>query len=311
MVMRKPRALRPGDTISLVSPASPVSPEQCEKAINILLAEGYKVKSYPSTFAREDYLAGCDLQRAADLAAAFDDPETSAVYCARGGYGCSRLLPHLDLDRLAKSDKMLIGFSDITVLHAAWNRRGMATLHAPMALTLNTDRLPWVYESFKSALKGENPIPESAPFGISINGGEAIGETAGGCLILVTDLLGTPEQLDLTGKILVLEDVDEAPHRVDAMLTHLLNSGTIQKAVGIVIGEMTRTDDRVDKTIGGRHWREIVSERLASLNIPIIMDFPMGHAAQMLSLPLGIPAKITSDIKSNQGKLEYLESLCK
>jgi len=108
------------------------------------------------------------------------------------------------------------------------------------------------------------------------------------------------------GKIVLLEDVDEQPHRIDAMLTHLLNTNSLDGAAGIVVGEMTRTDDRIDPKIGGTPWREMVMERLGPLEIPMIFDYPMGHAAQMLSLPLGIRASLDA----NAGTLTYLEPLC-
>jgi muramoyltetrapeptide carboxypeptidase len=306
MSVRKLRALRPGDTLSMVSPASPLTPEQTAKAVRLLESEGYHVKLYPSTYAANDYLAGSDVERAKDLIDALRDPETQAVYCSRGGYGCSRLVPYLNFDELAQTDKMLIGFSDVTVLHAAFNRRGTPTVHAPMGLTLHTDRQPWVYESFKATLRGESPIPATAPKGKCLVPGTAEGELVGGCMILMCDLIGTPEQIDMTDKVVLIEDVDELPHRVDAMLTHLINSGSIQKAKGLVIGEMTRTDDKIDPTIGGRAWREIVAERIKPLGIPTMIDFPCGHAPQMLSLPLGVNVRINTEL----GELEYLESIC-
>jgi muramoyltetrapeptide carboxypeptidase len=305
--MGKPKPIQSGDTISLISPASPLLPEQTEKAIQLLKREGYRIKTYPSTYAADGYLAGNDEARARDLIDAFLDPETQAVYCARGGYGCSRLMPYLDFDRLAATEKLLIGFSDITILHAALNNRNLPTLHAPMALTLNFEREPWVYESFLGALKGGNPTPANAPKGQTIHPGMARGEVVGGCLVLICDLIGTPEQIDMAGKIVLIEDVDEAPHRVDAMFTHLLNVGCLQKAAGIVIGEMTRTDEKQDKMIGAKPWKEIVKDRLMGLNIPTIIDYPCGHAAQMLSLPLGIQASLDAD----GGTMIYTESLCR
>lgn len=304
--MRKPRALKPGDTLSMVSPASPLTPEQTAKAVEILESEGYKVKLYPNTYASAEYLAGSDEARAKELMEAFADPETQAVFCSRGGYGCSRLMPYLNLDLIAQSDKQLIGFSDITVLHATLNRRGLATVHAPMGLTLNTDREPWVYESFKKALRGEDPIVSEAPKGETLVPGVAEGILAGGCMILICDLIGTPEQIDMTGKIVLLEDVDEFSHRVDAMLTHLINSGSIQNAAGIVVGEMTRSDERFDPTIGMRPWRQIVAERLKPLGIPSVINFPFGHMRQMLTLPLGHWVRLDA----NAGTLEYLEPIC-
>lgn len=157
-----------------------------------------------------------------------------------------------------------------------------------------------------SSLAGGNPIPDAAPRGKCVVGGIAEGRVAGGCLILLCDSIGTSEPFDATGKIVLIEDVDENPHRVDAMLTHLLNEGSIKRAAGIIVGEMTRTDERREASIGGWPWREIVADRLGNLGLPLIIDFPFGHCAQMLSLPLGIRGRLNADA----GTLSYLESHC-
>jgi muramoyltetrapeptide carboxypeptidase len=302
----KPPALAAGDLIRIVTPASPLTAEKLSFAIQLLESQGYRVDVATHALEADAYLAGTDEQRANDLQSAFDDPEVKAVYCSRGGYGCARLLPYLDLDRMAQARKLFIGFSDITTLHLALNRRGLPTLHGPMPLTLNPPREPWVIESLLLNLKGNPAVPAGAPAGTTMVGGTAEGQVVGGCLCLLTDSLGTPEALDCRGKILIIEDVDENPHRIDAMLTHLLNEGTIYHAAGIVIGEMTRSDERCDEGIGGKPWREIVRDRLAHLGLPLIVDFPFGHAAQMLTLPLGIRARLDADA----GTLTYLESPC-
>jgi len=136
----KPRALQPGDLIEIVSPASPLDADKLLKATELLEAEGYRVRTAEHALDREAYLAGTDEHRASDLMRAFADPDVTAVYCSRGGYGCARLFPFLDLDAIARSGKMFLGFSDITTLHLALNRRGLVTYHAPMALTLAYDR---------------------------------------------------------------------------------------------------------------------------------------------------------------------------
>jgi muramoyltetrapeptide carboxypeptidase len=289
-----------------VTPASPLSADKLAFAQNLLENAGYRVRIAPHALEADGYLSGTDEQRAADLQEAFDDPETSAVVCTRGGYGCARLLQYLDLDRIARSGKMLCGFSDVTALHVALNRRGMPTVHSPMALTLHYPRETWVHDSFLRALTGDLKVPEEAPQPTEIVGGVAEGQTVGGCLCLLTDSIGTPEALDARDKILVIEDVDEMPHRIDAMLTHLLNSGVAQQAAGFLVGEMTRTDEHVDEAIGGRPWRRIVEERLAPLRKPLVVDFPFGHVKNMLTLGLGIRARLDA----GAGTLDYLEPLC-
>ncbi|MBC8066503.1 MAG: LD-carboxypeptidase [Chlorobia bacterium] len=302
----RPPALKPGDTIRMVTPASPLLPEKTDFMRSLLEEEGYRVEFSKHCFDADCHLAGSDQDRASDLMGAFLDPAVHAVLCSRGGYGCARLFPYLDLDAIVAAKKLFVGFSDITTLHIALNSRGLATVHAPMALTLVSPREPWVYESLKSALKGENPIPAAAPTGQTLVAGQAEGIVVGGCLILMCDSLGTQNPIDAKGRILIIEDVDEDPHRIDAMFTHMLNAGITQKASGIVVGEMTRTDERKDDGIGGKPWREIVRERLMPLNIPTILDYPFGHNKNMLSLPLGVRARLNADA----GTLEYLEGHC-
>lgn len=302
----KPRALKPGDQVRVVSPASPVAPEQLAQGVALLEGEGYVVTLGEHAYDRDGYLAGSDADRAADLMAAFLDPGVACVMCSRGGYGCARLLPFLDLDAMAASGKMLCGFSDITTLHLAMNRRGLVTMHTPMLLTFSVDREPWVVESFKSLLRGDATVPPGATKGERLVGGTAEGVVTGGCMCLLGDSLATPDAFGAEGKIVLLEDVDESPHRVDALLTHFLNAGVMQRAAGIVVGEMTNTDEKVDPKIGAWNWRRIVEDRLGSLGVPVIVNYPFGHMKTMLSVPLGVRARLDADA----GTLTYLESPC-
>ena len=302
----KPRALKPGSHIRVVSPASGISEEKCQKGKKVLEDQGYRVSFGEHAFETYYYLAGKDEQRAADLQAAFDDPDVDCVFCSRGGYGCARLLPHLDLDRMTQSGKMFCGFSDVTTLHIALNRRGLVTMHTPMLITLTVDREPWVMESFLACLRGDDPMPEGAKRAEELNAGAAEGVLTGGCMCLLTDSLATPDPLECKDKIVVIEDVGENPHRVDAMLTHLLNSGQLQSAAGIVIGEMTDTDEKIDPTIGGWPWKEIIADRVGGIGVPAMVNFPFGHMKTMLSVPLGIKARMDT----GSGTLTYLESAC-
>jgi len=304
--MTKPTALKTDSHIRIVSPASPLTPAKIANGVMLLESEGYRVSHGKYVFAESAYLAGTDEERARDLQEAFDDPDVDAIICSRGGYGCARLLPHLDLDRMAASGKFFAGFSDVTTLHLALNRRGLVTFHTPMMITLSVPREPWVIQSFVDTLRGRNPIPAGATKGECIVPGRAEGVVTGGCLCLLTDSLATPDPLECTGKIVLIEDVDENPHRIDAMLTHLIASGQAQKAAGIVVGEMTGTDERADPTIGPRPWKEIVIDRLQPLGIPMVINFPFGHMKTMLSLPLGIRAALDAEA----GTLTYLEDAC-
>ena len=303
---RKPRALKAGSRIRLVSPASPIREEDLVPMFDLLKEEGYHPELSANALAKNSHLAGTDEQRAIDLNDAFRSPDVDAVLCTRGGYGAARLFPFLNLDMMATSEKLFLGFSDITTLHLALNRRGLPTVYAPMALTFTRPREAWVLESLKRAFKGDVRTPEGTPRATTLFPGIAEGAVTGGCLCLLTDSLATDNALETEGKILLIEDVDEAPHRIDAMLTHLLNAGLLQKAAGIVVGEMTRTDEKIDEGIGGKPWKEIVTERIQPLGIPAVIDFPFGHAANMLSLPLGVHARLDAEA----GTLTYMESPC-
>lgn len=252
------------------------------------------------------YLGGKDEDRASDLMAAFLDPECDGVICSRGGYGCARLFPYIDLDQIVASRKMLLGFSDITTLHLALNRRGLVTMHTPMPITLSYERAPWVVESFFALLQGDASAPAEAPCAETITPGTAEGVVVGGCLCLLCDSIGTPNGLETEGKILAIEDVDENPHRVDAMFTHLINSGLLAQCAGVCVGEMTNTDEKCDPTMGGKPWKEIVAERVASVGVPAVLNFPFGHMKTMRSIPLGVRARLDA----SAGTLTYLESPC-
>lgn len=274
--------------------------------MDLLKGAGCIVTLGKHVFDSEHYLAGSDADRAADLMDAFLDPEVDCVMCSRGGYGCARLFPYLDLDAMAGSGKMFCGFSDVTTLHTALNNRGLASFHMPMLLTFTVERPAWVVESWLNLLIGDDPIVAGAPVGECVVEGEAEGEVGGGCLVLMADSLGTSEEIETAGKLVMIEDVNEDPHRVDAMLTHMLNAGKLKDAAGLIVGEMTGTDEKLDESIGGRKWREIVIERLSPLGIPFILDYPIGHKKAMLSLPLGVRARLNA----GAGTLELLEPIC-
>ncbi len=304
--MIKPKALKPGDTIGVVSPSSPIDSERLEKGLDLIRSRGYQTKLYRHTLDATHFLAGTDVDRAADLMEAFADDETQAVICSRGGYGNARLFPYIDLDKMASSGKMFMGFSDITTLHLALNQRGLVTMHTPMPLTLAYDRAPWVHDSFFRLLQGDPDLPTDASSPETVVPGMGEGVTTGGCMCLLCDSIGTANPLNAEGKVLFIEDVDENPHRIDAMMTHLFNTGILQSAAAIVVGEMTNTNEKFDPTIGPYTWEEIVKGILERVNVPSVINFPFGHMKNMLSIPFGIRAKLDA----TTGSLTYLEKPC-
>jgi muramoyltetrapeptide carboxypeptidase len=169
-----------------------------------------------------------------------------------------------------------------------------------MGFSLATPRADWVTQSFLNALFGRDPLDVPYPRGTCVVEGVEEGLTAGGCLVPFMDSLATADEIDMEGKILLIEDVGERAHRVDAMFTHLIRTGKIQRCAGIVIGEMTDTDELSRKTPDGKpsltykdiSWRGIVRERLAPLGLPLMIDFPFGHIADMVTIPLGVPVRM-------------------
>ncbi len=299
------KALQPGDVIRFVAPSGPILDVDLTPAVTLFEEAGYEIQFGEHLHAQWRYFAGTDEQRAKDLTDAMTDSTVDAVFCARGGYGVSRILPLLDLDRLAESDKVFAGFSDITALHLALNRRGMATIHSPMVHVFTKNPEPWVAESLLGALRGQPTIPAAAPKGNCVVSGSVEGVVAGGCLTLLADACGTSEQPRFGGKIVLIEDVGEQAYRVDARLTQLLSSGVLQSAAAFVIGEMTGTNEKETDDRTRITWQEVVYERLAGLGKPMMTDFPFGHVANPLTLPLGIRARMDAEA----GTLEYLDPL--
>ena len=309
--MRKPAPLRPGDTIGICSPASPLPPQELADAVTMIEARGYRVKVSPhalDTHPDNSYLAGTDGHRAQDLNTLFADTSVRAIFAARGGYGCSRLLPLLDWETIRANPKLFIGYSDLTSLHCAFARHaGFPTVHGAMLLTLmKSDEFS--RELFWKTLESREPLgvlPASPQTLNTICGGTAEGKLAGGCLTLLGHLCGTPYAPDFTDKIVLIEDVGEAVYRADRLLTQLKLCGLFDNAVGFVIGHITGwkglegDESRNDpETL----WRDT----FADLGKPTIFGFPFGHEPSPLPLPLGVRAKLDADAKT----LTLLEALC-
>jgi len=303
----KPRHIRPGDRVGIVAPASPVTKEQLEPGLRLLEERGYVPVLGEHVWERDGYLAGPDQHRAEDIERMFADDSIRAVICARGGYGAARMLDHLDTSVIEENPKLLVGFSDITMLHLACHAEaGLVTLYGPMLITFSVQRPKWVADMWFRAMEVPEPLPALPLDGHAtcLTPGVAEGLVLGGCLCLLTDSIGTPYEPDTAESILLLEDVDEQPHRVDAMLQHLKQGGLLGPAEGIVVGEMTRTDERPDPGIGVRTAASILADHLGGRGVPTVTCFPFGHMTAPLTLPLGIRARLDAEA----GTLAYLES---
>jgi muramoyltetrapeptide carboxypeptidase len=271
-VIRPPR-LRRGDTVALWAPASPAARTSINKGAAILSGLGLKVEVPAAVSKRHGYLAGTDAQRAEAFNALVADPAITAVFCARGGYGSLRVLDLLDLDGLARSPKVLVGFSDATALLAAANRRcNLAVFHGPMAATV-TDRDA---AGLREALMGTGPVLLEGR--LALRPGKAAGPVVGGNLTTFCHLIGTAFEPRLDGAIWFIEDRGEAPYRIDRMLTHMKMAGRMDGLAGIALGQFTDCGD-IEAI-----YRLVLD---TCPEIPILAGLDAGHGSPNLTLPLG------------------------
>jgi muramoyltetrapeptide carboxypeptidase len=299
----KPSRLQKGDTIGLVTPASPASEEKISKAIQNIESQGFKVKYTGAIRNRNGHLAGTDEQRLADFHAMFLDKEVKAIWCIRGGYGCTRILPNIDFDLIKKNPKILIGYSDVTaLLHAIQQKTGLICFHGPVGATPFTpynvkhlsETLYHTQNQQLITLSEDNLSKEDAAYKpIIIRGGKASGQLSGGNLCLLSTMAGTPFQVDFKDKLVFLEDVGEKPYRIDRMLTQLLQSSNLDKAKGIILGifeDCLPKDEEYSLSL-----IDTLKDRLGNLNIPVLYGFSFGHIKNMCTFPMGINAEFDAD----------------
>ncbi len=285
-----PSPLRPGDAVALVSPSGPVPADRVAAAVEVLTGWGLVPRVYPHVLERHGYFGGTDQQRLGDLNDALADPQVRAVWCTRGGYGVQRIVDGLDIAAVTRDPKLVVGFSDITALHLAlWRRARLATVHAAVAAQLDKGALSVTALGCRHALMTAEPVvvssdPEELTHSVRV-GGRAEGHLIGGNLSLLAASVGTPDFPDLTGAVLLIEDIDEAPYRVDRMLTHLLRSGVLQGLAAVAVGQFTHCGE-----VAG-----VIAERLAPLAVPLLGGLPIGHGEQHLAVPLGTPAILDAD----------------
>lgn len=302
-----PKALKKGDTIALISASGATPPERLQPAIEAVEKLGFNVVVGETCKARHGYLAGSDDLRASDINAMFMNPEIDGIFCIRGGYGATKILPKLDLEMIKNNPKVFAGYSDVTALHIVFNQQcGFVTYHTPMPSTEFTkdqmDEYTWDY--FINSVMNtewsdyllENAHGEEL---VTIVPGEATGVLTGGNLTLVVASLGTPYEIDLQGKILFLEDIDENVQRIDRMLTQLQLSGKLDGLAGILLGAWTDCGPLDAKNPENNLSLEtIFDEILTPLQIPTLMNITCGHVLPTMSLPLGKTVKVDATNKT-------------
>jgi muramoyltetrapeptide carboxypeptidase len=295
----KPQALRAGDTVAIVAPASNLKSDYLERGVAELARLGFRAKYEPEILAKARYTAGSDERRAGELMRAFTDPEVKAVWAARGGYGAMRLFDLLDEATLREHPKVFIGYSDITALHLYFYRRfGWVTFHGPMAAKdLAGGEEHYERSGLMKAITQNLPMGEITGVGVEMlyraSGGQVSGRLLGGCLSLIAALMGTPDELDTRDSILFLEDTGVKPFALDRMLRQLRLAGKFAEVRGIVFGEMTDCVQHADQ---GYRIEDVIAECTADCGVPVMFGLRSGHSAQgNLTLPLGVEATLDAD----------------
>lgn len=303
----RPKALKPGDTVGLITPSTYVSdPVRLDLAEKTVQHFGLKLKVGKNVRKREGYLGGSVQERTDDLHAMFSDPEVKGIFCIRGGYGASQLLNQIDYGLIRKNPKVFAGYSDITALHLAIQRHaGVVTFHSPVVLSQFT---AWTQDHFRQALfettggrkvqnpEEVNPLRPVHPTR-TIRPGKAKGTLIGGNLTLISSLMGTPYEPDTRGKILFIEEVGEEPYRIDRMLTQLKLAGKIDQAAGLIIGECSGCVPREFKPgfESTFSFNEVLENLLSSLSVPVFSGLLIGHTDDQATIPLGVAAEMDAD----------------
>lgn len=289
-VNQSPRRLKPADTIGIAAPAGPFDRRLFDRGTRVLKEMGFKVFVPEGLFATDGYLAGNDAHRARLLNGLFVDDNVDAIMCARGGYGCMRILPLLDYGVIRNNPKVFLGFSDITaLLSALLTRSGLVTFHGPVVT-----RLAAASETEQQAMLGAvssaEPLQIQVPDGVTLAPGSATGMLCGGNLTILCHLIGTPFAPDFAGKILFLEDQGEAPYRIDRMLVHMKLAGCFDDLVGLVLGSFQDCGPPEDIL-------RIVGDVLGDCNLPILTGLDAGHGSLNLTLPVGVEVMLDADRK--------------
>jgi muramoyltetrapeptide carboxypeptidase len=301
----KPFVLQRGDTVALICPSSrPFDPGRIAQSQRFLEAEGFWVIVGKHVLKRYGNFAGTDQERLEDFHEVWANPDIKAVICERGGNGAARLLPHLDYDLIRANPKILIGYSDITALHLAIHKMtGLITLHGSVAL--DALATPYTYERYIQALTSREPLgaipdpPVAAhplpypPYRMVIRTGRASGRLIGGNLTLIMETMGTPYEIDASGKILFVEDLNSEPHDYDAAFTQLRQAGKLHSAAGIIVGQCAGSDPH-GTFVSNFSLEDLIEQHMGDLGIPVIYGLRLGHTPDQCVLPIGAQATLTA-----------------
>ena len=301
----KPPRLKAGDKLGIVAPGSYISEEELQDSIKNLNQLGFETTYSEKVLLQSGYFAGSDKDRAEDLMEKFLDKSVKGIVCARGGYGCSRILPMLDYDVIRSNPKILIGYSDITaLLYGIYQKSGLITFHGPVGTSSFNDYSvdnfkrvlmnPERSEMFKNSISGE----DENIYGVTtISEGKGKGRLVGGNLSIMVSLIGTEYDVDYSGKIIFIEEVGEEPYRVDRMLTQLIQAGKFDHAAGIMMGIFRKCEvkENSDLTAKSFNLMEVLQDRFGNFKIPVVYGMSFGHVKDKFTIPFGALAELDAD----------------
>jgi muramoyltetrapeptide carboxypeptidase len=293
----RPPRLKPGDTIGIVAPAGPFDHDLFKQGLNALQSMGFQTRVPDKIYDRSGYLAGSDEHRARLLNQLFEEPRVQAIICARGGFGCLRMLPLVDFEIISAYPKIFVGFSDITALLVAITRRsGLVTFHGPMVTSLAT--APELTRcSLSAAITSDTSLAIAPAAGVVLQAGRTTGPVVGGNLATLCHLLGTPFEAGFEDHILLLEDCGEAPYRIDRMLSQMKLAGSFNQIGGIILGSF-KDCGNLDEIY------RIFQDSFQDLHIPILAGFEVGHGKLNLTIPVGM----TATLDTNQQMLSFAQA---
>jgi muramoyltetrapeptide carboxypeptidase len=288
--MLRPAPLHAGSFVRVVAPSSPFDGARFDRGL-ALLQTRYRAHLADALFERAGYLAGRDELRLHSLLEAITDPQAQAIVPARGGFGATRLLPQLELGTVRHANKWLVGFSDVTALHALWTRAGVCSIHGPMICSL-WEAKPEIQAQWFDLLEGQPPRPLEGLS--SVHPGRAAGRLFAANLTVLAALAGTPYMPDLSGCVLALEDVTERPYRLDRALTTLLQSGALEGVRAYVLGQFSQCEPGPD----GVTAEQVFEERLADRGVPVLGNAPIGHIPDNVPVLIGAEVEVDAEAGS-------------
>lgn len=294
-----PKALQYGDTVGVIAPASPPNLTNYQKSLSFIERLGLQVKQGKHMENVHGYLAGTDEERLEDLHAMFADESVKGIICAGGGFGTARIAHRIDYELIRNHPKIFWGYSDLTYLHTAIRQQaGLVTFHGPM-LASDVGKEDFHERSahrFKQLFEPTKLIYDESFSPLQVlSEGEAEGEIVGGNLTLIASSLGGPYEIDTKGKLLLMEDIDEEPYRIDSYLAQLMHAEKLDDAAGFIIGDFNNAEAKRNPSLT---LETVLKDYFQSIDRPVMRGFKIGHCQPHFAIPLGVPAKLSTKDKS-------------